>query len=120
MVNLRVAKLWWPCHTSAANIATWVQVVELPREGPEQALKLFGGLPNLRLLVIGGDGTVAWILSCIDSIQVSPSPHIIGQVGSISSCSKLAHRHVSSKVYTDIRNSTSQNLFFLTLWIKVP
>ena len=47
-----------------------LQVVELPREGPEQALKLFGGLPNLRLLVIGGDGTVAWILSCIDSIQV--------------------------------------------------
>ena len=45
-------------------------MVELPREGPEQALKLFGGLPNLRLLVIGGDGTVAWILSCIDSIQV--------------------------------------------------
>ncbi|KAL0033148.1 hypothetical protein WJX79_005638 [Trebouxia sp. C0005] len=48
-----------------------LQVVELPREGPEQALKLFGGLPNLRLLVIGGDGTVAWILSCIDSIQAS-------------------------------------------------
>ena len=49
-----------------------LQVVELPREGPEAALKLFGGLPNLRLLVIGGDGTVAWILSCIDSIQVCP------------------------------------------------
>ncbi|DBB13812.1 TPA: hypothetical protein ACH3X3_000808 [Trebouxia sp. C0006] len=48
-----------------------LQVVELPREGPEQPLKLFGGLPNLRLLVIGGDGTVAWILSCIDSIQAS-------------------------------------------------
>ncbi|KAL0025763.1 hypothetical protein WJX77_009943 [Trebouxia sp. C0004] len=48
-----------------------LQVVELPREGPEQALKLFRGLPNLRLLVIGGDGTVAWILSCIDSIQAS-------------------------------------------------
>lgn len=47
-----------------------LQVVELPREGPEAALKLFGGLPNLRVLVIGGDGTVAWILSCIDSIQV--------------------------------------------------
>lgn len=49
-----------------------LQVVELPREGPEAALKLFGGLPNLRVLVIGGDGTVAWILSCIDSIQVVP------------------------------------------------
>lgn len=46
-------------------------MVELPREKPEQALKLFGGLPNLRLLVIGGDGTVAWILSSIDSIKVT-------------------------------------------------
>ena len=55
---------------STEKLVGVVQVVELPRESPEQALKLFGGLPNLRLLAIGGDGTVAWILSCIDSIQV--------------------------------------------------
>ena len=45
-------------------------MVELPRESPEQALKLFGGLANLRMLVIGGDGTVAWLLSCIDRMNV--------------------------------------------------
>ena len=56
------------------SLSAALQVVELPREGPEAALKLFGGLPNLRLLVIGGDGTVAWILSCIDSIQVCCTP----------------------------------------------
>lgn len=60
--------------TAADAVDHWLlQVVELPREGPEAALKLFGGLPNLRLLVIGGDGTAAWIMSCIDSIQVHSS-----------------------------------------------
>ena len=63
-----------------------MQVVELPREGPEAALKLFGGLPNLRVLVIGGDGTVAWILSCIDSIQVNPCGAAVSHL--------LWHNHV--------------------------
>ncbi len=77
-------------------------MVELPREGPEQALKLFGGLPNLRLLVIGGDGTVAWILSCIDSIQVQAlHPMLSVKWVSISSCPDLAHQHVSVRVHTD-------------------
>ena len=37
------------------------QVVELPREQPERALALFADLPGLRLLVVGGDGTVGWV-----------------------------------------------------------
>ena len=37
-------------------------MVELPREDPEAALRLFAGIPGLRVLVVGGDGTVgcAW------------------------------------------------------------
>jgi hypothetical protein len=34
------------------------QVVELPREDPGAALRLFAGIPGLRVLVVGGDGTV--------------------------------------------------------------
>jgi hypothetical protein len=44
------------------------QVVELPRERPEPALELFWDVPDMRLLVVGGDGTVGWILSCLDRI----------------------------------------------------
>ncbi len=81
-----------------------MQVVELPREGPEQPLKLFGGLPNLRLLVIGGDGTVAWILSCIDSIQVQAlHPMLSVKWIPTSTCSDLAHQHVSPRIYTDTK-----------------
>ena len=47
-----------------------MQVVELPREKPERALELFADMPGLRLLIIGGDGTVGWVLSCLDALQV--------------------------------------------------
>jgi diacylglycerol kinase (ATP) len=47
------------------------QVVELPREEPEAPLRLFADVPGLRVLVLGGDGTVGWILSCLDSLQAA-------------------------------------------------
>lgn len=46
-----------------------LQVVELPREKPEQALQLFADVPGLRLLVVGGDGTVGWVLACVDRLS---------------------------------------------------
>lgn len=44
-------------------------MVELPRERPDPALELFWAVPDLRILVVGGDGTVGWILSCLDRIE---------------------------------------------------
>ena len=44
-------------------------MVELPRERPDPALELFWDVPDLRILVVGGDGTVGWILSCLDRIE---------------------------------------------------
>jgi len=46
-----------------------LQVVELPREDPLAALRLFSGVANLRVLVVGGDGTVGWVLGCIDVLK---------------------------------------------------
>lgn len=58
-------------------------MVELPRESPEPALRFFAPLPSTRVLVIGGDGTVAWILSCVDALAAElggscPTPHSQG------------------------------------------
>eukprot|EP00884_Botryococcus_braunii_P004188 jgi/Botrbrau1/13770/Bobra.0056s0025.1 len=45
-----------------------LQVVEMPREDPNQALRMFARVADLRILVVGGDGTVGWLLSCLDSL----------------------------------------------------
>lgn len=55
-------------------------MVELPKERPEEALALFANVPNLQIVVMGGDGTAGWILSCLDAMQEerasSPEPRL--------------------------------------------
>uniref|UniRef100_A0A5K3FTI7 diacylglycerol kinase (ATP) n=1 Tax=Mesocestoides corti TaxID=53468 RepID=A0A5K3FTI7_MESCO len=52
------------------------QVFVLSDYGPKLGLELFGRLPNARILVCGGDGTVGWILSEIDSLGLYPTPPV--------------------------------------------
>ncbi|KAL5106518.1 hypothetical protein TcWFU_000434 [Taenia crassiceps] len=52
------------------------QVFSLTEGGPRLGLELFGRLPNVRILVCGGDGTVGWILSEIDSLGLHPAPPV--------------------------------------------
>lgn len=39
-------------------------------------LELFRKVPNLRVLACGGDGTVGWVLSVIDQIEIQPQPAV--------------------------------------------
>uniref|UniRef100_A0A1I8IYH7 Diacylglycerol kinase n=1 Tax=Macrostomum lignano TaxID=282301 RepID=A0A1I8IYH7_9PLAT len=52
------------------------QVFDLAACGPEFPLRLFARVPNLRVLVCGGDGTAGWVLSAIDSLGVRPWPPV--------------------------------------------
>uniref|UniRef100_A0A8C0IJM1 Diacylglycerol kinase n=1 Tax=Chelonoidis abingdonii TaxID=106734 RepID=A0A8C0IJM1_CHEAB len=52
------------------------QVFDLSQEGPRDALELYRKVPNLRILACGGDGTVGWILSILDELQLSPQPPV--------------------------------------------
>lgn len=49
---------------------------DLTQGGPKSGLELFKKVPNLRVLACGGDGTVGWILSILDQIQISPQPAV--------------------------------------------
>ncbi|XP_074575693.1 diacylglycerol kinase 1 [Curcuma longa] len=54
-----------------------MQIFELSREhGPEEALSLFNKVPNFRILICGGDGTIGWVLSAIDKLKFESPPPI--------------------------------------------
>ncbi|VDL89845.1 unnamed protein product [Schistocephalus solidus] len=52
------------------------QIFCLDENGPLLGLQLYGRIPNVRILVCGGDGTVGWILSAIDSLGLDPLPPV--------------------------------------------
>jgi hypothetical protein len=46
-----------------------LQVVTLPRSDPMPALRTFSRVPNLRIAIVGGDGTIGWIISCVEMLK---------------------------------------------------
>lgn len=60
-----------------------MQVFELnSKTGPEIGLQLFSNVPNHRILVCGGDGTVSWVLNAMDKQKyISPPPVAILPIG---------------------------------------
>ncbi|CAB1313325.1 unnamed protein product [Coregonus sp. 'balchen'] len=50
------------------------QVFDLTQGGPKEGLEMYSKVPNLRISTCGGDGTVGWILSVLDQLQLNPAP----------------------------------------------
>uniref|UniRef100_A0A8C6LDX7 Diacylglycerol kinase n=1 Tax=Nothobranchius furzeri TaxID=105023 RepID=A0A8C6LDX7_NOTFU len=63
-----------------AQMFMWIlnprQVFDLSHGGLREALELYRKVPNLRILACGGDGTVGWILSALDELQMNPQPPV--------------------------------------------
>ena len=40
------------------------------------SLKMFRDVSNLRILACGGDGTVGWVFSILDELDIKPLPPV--------------------------------------------
>ena len=45
-----------------------MEVFDLTAGGPGPAISLYRGVPEVRLLACGGDGTAGWVLSVLDKV----------------------------------------------------
>lgn len=53
-----------------------IQVWDLAYGGPEKVLKSFSALSRFQVLVCGGDGTVSWIISALEKMELKRWPPI--------------------------------------------
>merc|ERR1719483_1928654 len=52
------------------------QVYNMVKDGPLVGLQFFKDVPNARILVCGGDGSVGWLLDCMDKVSFSQVPPV--------------------------------------------
>ncbi|XP_025091817.1 diacylglycerol kinase theta-like isoform X2 [Pomacea canaliculata] len=55
--------------TSFRKLLNPHQVFNLDNGGPLPGLYVFRNIPNYKILVCGGDGSVGWVLSCLDNVS---------------------------------------------------
>ena len=76
-VNTRSGSQQGPIlKTQLRSLLNPIQVWDLADGGPEKILKSFSVLTRLRILVCGGDGTVSWIISTLDKMNLDRWPPI--------------------------------------------
>lgn len=97
-VNTRAGSQQGPIlKTQLRSLLNPIQIWDLADGGPEKILKSFSVLSRLRILVCGGDGTVSWIISTLDKMQLDRWPPLA--ILPLGTGNDLARMHGTSSEY---------------------